>query len=269
MMREQRVSDRACIVAVTVNLQGTTVERRAIDEDLLYGRNSYGKYMAAVGCARLLDMLARRDIPATFFTPGAEAERHPALVRDIVSAGHEIASHGYAMEELDAPGIDEATLLRRADAALRDITGKPVRGFRAPHGRLSKATLGHLAALEYSYDASFQDDDMPYRLDSDGGAGMIEVPQSEILIDGTLYHLRKSHDRVMQTWREEFAAMHAERCMITLTLHPRSDYGSGRASRVAALDEFLRWAAALPDVVFMTCGDIADGAAAGDLRCRA
>ena len=89
---------------------------------------------------------------------------------------------------------------------------------------------------------------------------MIEVPQAEILIDATLYAQRQTHDRVMKTWREEIEAMHRERCLITLTLHPRSDYGSARASRIAALDRMLTWLRDLADVSFMTCEQIADGA---------
>jgi hypothetical protein len=79
------------------------------------------------------------------------------------------------------------------------------------------------------------------RSTADGGVGMIEVPQSEILIDATLYAQRMTHDRVTKTWREEIEAMHCEHCLISLTLHPRSDYGSARASRIAALDHLLAW----------------------------
>jgi len=137
-------------------------------------------------------------------------------------------------------------------------TGRAPRGFRAPHGRLTERTLPHLAELGYRYDASFQDDDHPYPLDRDGGPGMIEVPHAEILIDATLYAQRQTHDRVMQTWREEIEAMHRERCLITLTLHPRSDYGSGRSSRIAALEGLLLWLRDLGGVSFRTCEQIVD-----------
>ena len=43
----------------------------------------------------ILELLAERDIRATFFTLGWIAERYPALIRRIVEAGHELASHGY------------------------------------------------------------------------------------------------------------------------------------------------------------------------------
>lgn len=249
---------RICPVAVTVNLQGTTVERRQVGEEALFGRYSYGKYQNAVGCARLFGLLDRHGVKATVFVPGAEAEANPDLIAELARNGHEIAAHGWAMEELDAADIDERALLERTHAALERIAGSAPRGWRAPHGRLTQSTLEHLAALGYRYDASFQDDDHPYRLDADGGAGMIEVPQAEILIDATLYALRQTHARVMQTWREEIEAMHAERCLVTLTLHPRSDYGSARASRIAALDGLLAWLRGLPDVRFMTCNEIAE-----------
>jgi peptidoglycan-N-acetylglucosamine deacetylase len=244
-------------VAVTVNLQGKTVELRQLGEDALFGRASYGKYAYAVGCERLFGLLDRHGIKATVFVPGAEADANPDTIAALAGRGHEIAAHGWAMEEMDAEGIDERALLERTNAVLTRIVGRPPRGFRAPHGRLSQHTLGHLAGLGYRYDASFQDDDHPYRLDADGGPGMIEVPHAEILIDATLYAQRQTHDRVMKTWREEIEAMHRERCLITLTLHPRSDYGSARASRIAALDELLSWLRGLGGVSFLTCEQIA------------
>jgi peptidoglycan-N-acetylglucosamine deacetylase len=248
-----------CPVAVTVNLQGKTVELRQLGEDALFGRASYGKYAYAVGCERLFGLLDRHGIKATVFVPGEEAEANPGYVAALAGRGHEIAAHGWAMEEMDAAGIDERALLERTHATLTRITGAAPRGFRAPHGRLTERTLRHLAALGYRYDASFQDDDHPYPLDADGGPGMIEVPQAEILIDATLYAQRQTHDRVMKTWREEIEAMHRERCLITLTLHPRSDYGSARASRITALDRMLTWLNSLDGVSFMTCEQIADG----------
>ena len=254
-------------VAVTVNLQGKTVELQQLGEDALFGRASYGKYAYAVGCERLFGLLDRHGIKATVFVPGAEAEANPDYVAALARRGHEIAAHGWAMEAMDAPGIDERAMIERTHATLTRIIGASPHGFRAPHGKLTEQTLAHLATLGYRYDSSFQDDDRPYRLDADGGSGMIEVPQSEILIDATLYAQRQTHDRIMKTWHEEIEAMHRERCLITLTLHPRSDYGSARASRIAALDRLLTWLRGLPGVAFMRCDEIA--AAADEFRSEA
>ena len=56
--------------------------------------------------------------------------------------------------------------------------------------------------------------------------------------------------------------MHREHCLISLTLHPRSDYGSARASRIAALDGLLSWVKSLSGTSFMTIEQIADSARA-------
>jgi len=83
-------------VAVTVNLQGKTVELQQLGEDALFGRASYGKYAYAVGCERLFGLLDRHGIKATVFVPGAEAEANPDYVASLARRGHEIASHGYS-----------------------------------------------------------------------------------------------------------------------------------------------------------------------------
>ena len=81
-------------VAVTVNLQGKTVELQQLGEDALFGRASYGKYAYAVGCERLFGLLDRHGIKATVFVPGAEAEANPDYVAALARRGHEIAAHG-------------------------------------------------------------------------------------------------------------------------------------------------------------------------------
>jgi hypothetical protein len=161
-----------CVVSVTVNFHGMTVERRQVSDELQFGRYSYGRYTASIGCARLFAALERHGLRATVFVPGAEAEEHPHLVAALARNGHEIAAHGYAMEEYGGDPQERA-LLERTHAILERIAGRAPSGWRAPHGRLASRTLGHLAALGYLYDASFQDDDVPYRLDDGGGTGMI------------------------------------------------------------------------------------------------
>jgi polysaccharide deacetylase family protein (PEP-CTERM system associated) len=82
---------------------------------------------------RILTMFADAGISATFFTLGWVAERHPALVRRIVAAGHELASHGYwhrlAHEQTPAAFAEDVGSARKL---LEDIGGVPVVGYRAP-----------------------------------------------------------------------------------------------------------------------------------------
>ena len=72
-------------------------------------------------------------VRATFFTLGWIAERYPALIRRIVAAGHELASHGYGHERVDRIGaVAFRADIRRARALLEDSGGVAVRGYRAP-----------------------------------------------------------------------------------------------------------------------------------------
>jgi polysaccharide deacetylase family protein (PEP-CTERM system associated) len=82
---------------------------------------------------RILDLFAEAGVSATFFVLGWVAERQPALVRAIVAAGHELASHGYGHAKVATLGPDafRADALR-ARRLLEDIAGVPVLGYRAP-----------------------------------------------------------------------------------------------------------------------------------------
>ena len=71
------------------------------------GVMSHQSYGPLAGVPRILSILDRIGIRATFFTPGYTALRYPSVVRDIVAAGHEIAHHGFMHETLE--GVDEPT----------------------------------------------------------------------------------------------------------------------------------------------------------------
>lgn len=90
----------------------------------------------------ILGLLAHRQIKATFFTLGWVAERYPQLVRDIVSGGHELASHGYGHErasDLSQNAFKED--VTRAKKLLEDLAGKPVLGYRAPSFSIGTGNL--------------------------------------------------------------------------------------------------------------------------------
>lgn len=81
----------------------------------------------------LLDLLDARAVKGTFFVLGWLAEREPGMVREIAERGHEIASHGWGHQkvtELTEEAFRED--VRRARTLLRELTGQPVLGYRAP-----------------------------------------------------------------------------------------------------------------------------------------
>jgi polysaccharide deacetylase family protein (PEP-CTERM system associated) len=107
---------------------------------------------------RILELLERRQVKATFFTLGWIAERYPALVRRIVDGGHELASHGYGHER--ASDLDERAFfadIDRAKKMLEDLAGRAVLGYRAPSFSIGTGNLWAfdcLARAGYRYSSS-------------------------------------------------------------------------------------------------------------------
>jgi peptidoglycan/xylan/chitin deacetylase (PgdA/CDA1 family) len=108
---------------------------------------------------RLLDLFARHSVPATFFVVGRDLDEDPEgrrLLRDLASAGHELANHSYGhpydLVRLGRARIEEE--IHRAHAAVGDIAGQAPVGFRAPGYEISREVLDHLEDLKYRYDSS-------------------------------------------------------------------------------------------------------------------
>jgi polysaccharide deacetylase family protein (PEP-CTERM system associated) len=106
----------------------------------------------------ILDILAERGVRATFFVLGLVVEAHPQLVRAIAAAGHEIGSHGWSHQLIyrqTRRAFAEET--RRSKAALEDVLGKSVRGYRAAEFSITANTrwaLDVLAESGFTYDSS-------------------------------------------------------------------------------------------------------------------
>ena len=105
---------------------------------------------------RILDLLDKKNIHATFFVLGWVAEKVPHLVRQISQRGHEIASHGQNHElcnDLDLSELQND--LTYSKNLLEDITGIEVMGYRAPSFTISQNVLNVLSECGYKYDSSY------------------------------------------------------------------------------------------------------------------
>ncbi|WP_253343433.1 XrtA system polysaccharide deacetylase [Sphingobium sp. OAS761] len=137
----------------------------------------------------VLSLFAETGVKATFFTLGWVAQRYPALIRRIVDAGHEVASHGYDHARVFTFTPDQFRAdLRKARALLEDAGGQAVKGYRAPSFSIDpRAPWAHgiLAEEGYAYSSSVA----PIRHDHYGwpesprfawkpvtGSGLLELP---------------------------------------------------------------------------------------------
>jgi polysaccharide deacetylase family protein (PEP-CTERM system associated) len=135
-----------------------------------------------------LELLARRGVRATFFVLGSVAERYPRLVERVVSAGHEVASHGFSHRRVFE--LDEASFadeLARAAAAIEGAGAPRPIGFRAPEWSINDRApwgLAVLARAGFRYDSSMSPlrivgnprfPQVPHRRNTPHGA-LVEIP---------------------------------------------------------------------------------------------
>jgi peptidoglycan/xylan/chitin deacetylase (PgdA/CDA1 family) len=244
---------------VTVNFHGESVERREQPGQALWGRASYGRYGAQVGVQRLLDAFQRYGVRATFFVGGWDAERYPDVM-DLIAAGeHEIAGHGYAHEDFSRLSVAEQTaILAHSEETFVRLIGQPPAGWRAPDGLMTRHTRRLLVARGYRYDSSFCDDDVPYVAADDRGNRLVELPLHAGAGDRMYYAARRLPATVARAWHEELSAVHEAGGLFTLTLHPRGDYGSGRAARIPPVEAILQAIRKTPGVWLVTCREVAE-----------
>ena len=133
------------------NLSGTGMEPPPSEWDRMESRVE-GNFRG------LLELLAENGSTATCFFLGYFGKRFPHLVREAVDAGHEIASHSYfhrLVYEMSPNEFYEDALASRQ--LLEDISGRPVRGYRAPAFSVTERTpwfFEKLVEAGYEYDSS-------------------------------------------------------------------------------------------------------------------
>jgi len=238
---------------------------------------SQGAYGPLEGVPRILRLLRKHDLRATFFVTGYVVDHYPDRCRDIVAAGHEIAHHTYGHEwpsRVDAQS--ERRSFVRALQSIERLTGRKPAGYRAPGWELSDSTFGLVREFGIEYTSNMMDGEHPYELTVSGApTGVIELPCSWVLDDAAFFMYGLTYDppqfapsQVYEQWMGEFEGMRAERDgrVYVLTLHPQI---IGRASRMAMLDRLVAAMKRRGGVAFSTAGAAAAAARrSGETRTR-
>lgn len=129
------------------------------------------------GLPKILEVLEREGVKATFFTIGMLSTVRPRAIYSIVEAGHELACHGYDHKRLDKlPLREAANNIKMCMKALRDFD--EVVSFRAPNLKLPPPLLHVLREERVKIDSSVAWYKPPFRLRPSIEAGVLRVPAS-------------------------------------------------------------------------------------------
>jgi len=212
---------------------------------LRYGEPTVGhlsqmQYGARVGLERIVTLIDRHRIPATFFIPSVSLAITPTMADVIKRSGrHEVGVHGW-IHEMNAtlPDSAERALVTKAVDELTRLTGTKPTGYRAPSWNFSPNTLSILRDLGFRYESSLMADDSPYELLQNGQpTGIVEIPVEWILDDAPLFSVQGANYMnprdVAQVWIDEFDRAYEEGTMFVLTMHP---HVTGHRSRIVALE---------------------------------
>lgn len=251
-----------CAFALSFDADHETNELR--DGGKSIGRLAWGQYGPRVGVPRILDLLHRHDVPATFYVPAVAALLHEDEQRGVVAAGHEIGIHGW-IHELNSvlPYEAERDLMLRATDTLEKITGiRPV-GLRTPSWDFSPNTLRIEKEMGLLYDSSLMADEDCYELLLDGEpTGIVELPVEWVRDDAVYFMMHRFQslrpytppEAVFDIFRREFDAAYEEGGLFQLTTHPHI---IGYRSRIWILEELIRHAKSKGDVWFATHAEVA------------
>jgi peptidoglycan-N-acetylglucosamine deacetylase len=229
---------------------------------------SHQAYGPLTGMPRVLDLLRRHDLRATFFCPGYTAERYPDLLRRVRDEGHEIAHHGYLHEAIAGMNRrQEAEVLDRGLDALERVVGVRPVGYRAPMWETTYVTAELLLDRGFGYDSSLMDSDLPYELaerPGDRARSIVEIPVAWALDDWEQFAfvpdlfgpgIIEDPAKALSLWTGELIEAHRHGSCFTLTVHP---FLSGRLGRLRALETLVETMKTLEGLWLATGREIAE-----------
>lgn len=267
-------------ICLAFDFDAVSVWLHAFDAKESPTKLSRGEYGANVAIPRVLDLLDRLGVQATFFTPGHTIDSFPERVGEVVDRGHDVQHHGWSHthpSEFDSRETEQADIERGIES-IRDLTGDTPTGYRSPAWDFSPHTLDIIRELGFEWDSSQMGHDFqPYYLrtgsQTDPTSAYDQGTETEILEFPVSWHRddwppfqyvsgaasqggAPDEKQVFDMWREQFDWMydHVEDGVYSLTFHPQV---VGQPPRLRYLDDLVRYMQEKPDVSFETFDAVA------------
>jgi peptidoglycan/xylan/chitin deacetylase (PgdA/CDA1 family) len=216
-----------------------------------------------VAIPRIVELLHRYDVKATFFTPGHTIESAPRSVESYVKAGHELAHHGWTHRPpATVERAEEEEEIVRGNEAIRKASGRAARGYRSPSWDLSPHTIELLLKHGFQYDSSLMGDDYDCYFARQGDVvelkapfkrgretSLVEMPISWSLDDFPYFEYMRNPGggvqqglsnatHVLENFVDDFVYMTrlGEHGILTYTFHP---HVIGRGHRMMMLERLI------------------------------
>ena len=220
-----------------------------------HGGIAWSQYGGKTGVWRVLRMLERHGVPATFSVNAKCAEAYPDAITQIFKSGFDIAGHGYTQDQLLAymSPDEERGAIKTCLDILEKASGKRPLGWVTPVHAHTEHTVEFLAAEGVLWHNEAADSDQPHRIDVNGRP-MVAIPGSDFTDNRVL---RTAPQLLLDTYKRTFGYLYAfePRSYVGLSIH--CQFG-GRPLMIAAFNELLDYFASFPDVWFASHRQIAE-----------
>jgi peptidoglycan/xylan/chitin deacetylase (PgdA/CDA1 family) len=220
-----------------------------------YGGKKWSEYGGNVGVWRILGMLERCGVPATFAMNAKCAELYPDAAARILAERHEIAAHGYTQDQLQVymTADEERAAIRRSLDVIEKQTGTRPRGWFSPVLSFTEHTHRIAAAEGLLYQGDASDIDLPAVVHP-GGRPIVAFPATDFSDNRVL---RASPRVLLDVYKDTFDHLynHEPVSLIGLAIHC---HAGGRPPIVAVFEQILRYFRSFPGVWFARAIDVAE-----------
>lgn len=231
-----------------------------------HSRIAWSHYGAKEGAWRLMRILERHGVPATFSPSGRVLELYPDLIRAIHGDGHTLAAHSYTQDSIlsQMTPEQERAVIARCVSLFEDVTGARPEGWSSPVVSFTPHTAGILVEQGFRWHVDVYDADLPRIIDTGKGT-IVGIPNSDFSDNRVL---RGSPLDLFDAYRETFDYLyrHEPGAMLSLAFHGHT---GGRPLISSMLDKVIGYFRQFPDVWFARHGELAQWAIDNDMRGQA